>query len=71
MEPSTCVSNICRTGPDPLPTEINRHLASPGTGTKICASKEEGKRLGSYYGLLEEKVLKKEGGGGGVSPPLK
>lgn len=36
----TCMSNICRTGPDPLPTESNRHLASPSTGTRICASKE-------------------------------
>ena len=60
MELSTCMSNICRTGPDPLPTEINRHLASPSTGTRIFASKEKGNRLGSFYGLLKEKVLKRK-----------
>jgi len=48
------MSNICRTGPDPLLTEINRHLASPGTG--ICASKEKGNRSGFFCGLLKEKV---------------
>lgn len=40
VEPWACVSSLGRTGPDPLPAEINGHLASPVSGTRIRANRE-------------------------------
>lgn len=51
VEPSACVSSGGRTGPDPLPAEINRRLASPVRGTRSPASGEKGKAAGEVLSV--------------------